>query len=465
MGCTSGAPSLHDGIHFWWPVLHGLHFWCPIPTWRDPLLVARSSWAALLVPHSYLTGSTSGGLFFMGCTSGVPFLHDRIHFWWLVLHGPHFWCPISIWRDPLLVACSSWAILLVPHLYVTANHALQVCLPCVCENPRVPSRFPPLSIIPILFVLEDYPTWVPMASNSTIQLPVPGVYHPSTWTTGASPSKLLTNSLVRWLFQGFVCHLALTYLHGFHISWTHLQGFHTLWPFLHWFHISQTYLHGFHTLWPLLHSFRSSWTYSHGLHISWTHVQGFHTCDYPSQVPHLTDLSSWVPHIVDLSWWFLHLVARCFMGFTSYLISIFIYLFILGEYDLIIFFYAISTPHSYRAISNIRQCQFSVLPSHPSVDVYFQPMSSWRTCICASFYHAVKCSRLWYLSKLQAISLHLFRPWVLEHQCCRCWFRPMFWTRDRLLSWTRRPSHKVLHIVDAELENSNEADGAIIKSL
>ena len=61
-----------------------MHFWCPIST-RDPLLVARSSWDALLVPHFY-TGSTSGGSFFMGCTSGVPSLHE-IHFWWLVLHG------------------------------------------------------------------------------------------------------------------------------------------------------------------------------------------------------------------------------------------------------------------------------------------------------------------------------------------------------------------------------------------
>ena len=114
MGCTSGAPFLHDGIHFWWLVLHGLHFWCPIPTWQDPLLVARPSWAALLVPHLYVTGSTSGGSFmgctsgasslhggihtggssFMGCTSGAPSLRDGIHFWWLI-HGLHFWCPIS----------------------------------------------------------------------------------------------------------------------------------------------------------------------------------------------------------------------------------------------------------------------------------------------------------------------------------------------------------------------------------
>ena len=67
MGCTSGAPSLH-GIHFWWLVLHGLHFWCPIST-RDPLLVARSSGAAV-----------------------APSLHE-IRFWWLVVHGLHSWCP------------------------------------------------------------------------------------------------------------------------------------------------------------------------------------------------------------------------------------------------------------------------------------------------------------------------------------------------------------------------------------
>ena len=111
------------GLHFWCPIstrdpllvarFHGLHFWCPIST-RDPLLVARPSWAALLVPHLY-TGSTSGGSSFMGCTSGAPSLHG-IHFWWLVLHGLHFWCPIFT-QDPLLVACSSWAVLLVPHLY------------------------------------------------------------------------------------------------------------------------------------------------------------------------------------------------------------------------------------------------------------------------------------------------------------------------------------------------------------
>ena len=62
-------PSCY-GIHFWRPALHGLHFWCPISTWQDPLLVARSSWAALLVPH-----------FYMG--------------WWLVPHGLHIWCPTS----------------------------------------------------------------------------------------------------------------------------------------------------------------------------------------------------------------------------------------------------------------------------------------------------------------------------------------------------------------------------------
>ena len=93
-----------------WLVLQGLHFWCTIST-QDPLLVTHSSRAALLVPHFYL-GSTSGGPSFMGCTSGAPSLHE-IHFWWLVLHGMHFWCPIST-RDPLLVARSSWAALLVP---------------------------------------------------------------------------------------------------------------------------------------------------------------------------------------------------------------------------------------------------------------------------------------------------------------------------------------------------------------
>ena len=94
MNCGFGAPSPHE-IHFWWLVLHELRFWCTIST-RDPPLVARSSWAALLVPHIY-TGSTSGGSFFMGCTSGAPYLHG-IHFWWPVLHqvhGLHFWCPIS----------------------------------------------------------------------------------------------------------------------------------------------------------------------------------------------------------------------------------------------------------------------------------------------------------------------------------------------------------------------------------
>ena len=110
MNCVFGAPSPHE-IHFWWLVLHELRFWCTISTW-DPPLVARFSWAALLVPHIY-TGSTSGGSFFMGCTSGAPYLHG-IHFWWLVPHGMHFWCPIST-RDPLLVAHSPWAALLVPH--------------------------------------------------------------------------------------------------------------------------------------------------------------------------------------------------------------------------------------------------------------------------------------------------------------------------------------------------------------
>ena len=85
----------------------------PIPT-RDPLLVARPSWAALLVPHIY-TGSTSGGSFSMGCTSGAPYLHG-IHFWWLVLHGLHFWCPIST-RDPLLVARSFPSILFLDFIF------------------------------------------------------------------------------------------------------------------------------------------------------------------------------------------------------------------------------------------------------------------------------------------------------------------------------------------------------------
>ena len=151
-------------IHSWWPLPHGLHFWCPTSTWRDPLLVAliiradlflplsiirmrvilfhprhihgwhipttallvphlyatgstsggSSSWAALLVPHLYVTGSTSGGSFIMGCTSVAPSIRDGIHFWWPVHHGMHFWCPISTWRDPLLVARSSWAVLRGP---------------------------------------------------------------------------------------------------------------------------------------------------------------------------------------------------------------------------------------------------------------------------------------------------------------------------------------------------------------
>jgi hypothetical protein len=40
-----------------------------------------------------VTGSTSGGSFIMGCTSGAPSLRDGIHLWWLVHHGLHFWCP------------------------------------------------------------------------------------------------------------------------------------------------------------------------------------------------------------------------------------------------------------------------------------------------------------------------------------------------------------------------------------
>ena len=79
------------GIHFWWPVLHGLYFWYPI-FMRDPLLVARSSWAALLVPHLF-TGSTSGGPFFMGCTSGTPSSYET-HFWWLVLHRAALLVPL-----------------------------------------------------------------------------------------------------------------------------------------------------------------------------------------------------------------------------------------------------------------------------------------------------------------------------------------------------------------------------------
>ena len=76
----------------------------------DPLLAARSSWAALLVPHLYVTGSTSGGSFSMGCTSGAPSLQDEIHFWWLVLHELHFWCPISTWDGgSYLMGCTSGA--------------------------------------------------------------------------------------------------------------------------------------------------------------------------------------------------------------------------------------------------------------------------------------------------------------------------------------------------------------------
>ena len=38
--------------------------------------MAHSSWAALLVPHLYMTGSTSGGLLIMGHTSGTSSLRD-----------------------------------------------------------------------------------------------------------------------------------------------------------------------------------------------------------------------------------------------------------------------------------------------------------------------------------------------------------------------------------------------------
>ena len=55
-------------------------------------------------------GSTSGGPLFMGCTSGAPSLRDRIHFWWLVLHELHFWCPISTWDGgSYLMGCTSGA--------------------------------------------------------------------------------------------------------------------------------------------------------------------------------------------------------------------------------------------------------------------------------------------------------------------------------------------------------------------
>ena len=111
MGCTSGTPSLlneihfwwlvHHGIHFWWPVHHGLHFWCPISTWRDPLLVARSSWAALRGPS------------FMGFTYHEPILMD------------------SASRGPTLVGftyrgLSSW----VPHLVELSSCVLHLVAQC-----------------------------------------------------------------------------------------------------------------------------------------------------------------------------------------------------------------------------------------------------------------------------------------------------------------------------------------------
>ena len=81
---------------------------------RDPPLVARPSWDALLVPHFY-TGSTSGGSFFVGCTSGAPFLHE-IHFWWLVFIGCTSGAPSlhGIQYGSLVVAHISWVHLWRP---------------------------------------------------------------------------------------------------------------------------------------------------------------------------------------------------------------------------------------------------------------------------------------------------------------------------------------------------------------
>ena len=129
----------------------------PHPYMTGSTLVARPLWAALLVPHPYMTGSTSGGSFFMGCTSGAPSLHNGVYLWWLVPYGLHFWCPISTTGSTsggsFIMGCTSGT-----HLYVIANHALQVSSAvCICK-PRAPSRFPPLSIVPIFFVLEEYST-------------------------------------------------------------------------------------------------------------------------------------------------------------------------------------------------------------------------------------------------------------------------------------------------------------------
>ena len=233
--------------------------------------MARSSWAALLVPHSYLTGFTSGGLFFMGCTSGAPFLldgihfwwpvlhglhfkcpflHDGIHFWWLVLHGPHFWCP-----HLYMTGSTSGGLLIMGHTSGTSS--LRDCQPRLTGLSAVRMRKPPRSVsipAPVHYTNLVCSRGLPHMSPHGLQFD-----NTASSTRGVSPFDLNNWRITFKIINKFIGSLA----------------------------VPRVCLPSRVDL--------SSWVP--------------HIVDPPSRVPHIVALPSLISHLADLSSWVPHIVA------------------------------------------------------------------------------------------------------------------------------------------------------------
>jgi hypothetical protein len=165
------------------------------------------------VSHIYTTGSTSGGSFSMGCTSGAPSLRDGIHLWWLVHHALYLWCPIHFrWLG--LHGCTS-----DPPLYVMADHALQVS---TVNSPSCISRIYWLANQRLARWLVGCPSHIPRDH----------------WLALSLVGHALIHSIWCLFFTGSTSRGPI---YGFHVLWTCLRGFHILWTYLHRFCILRTW--------------------------------------------------------------------------------------------------------------------------------------------------------------------------------------------------------------------------------
>ena len=277
MGCTSGAPYAT----------------------RDPLLVAHFPWDALLVPHLYMTGSTSGGLSSMGCTSGAHIYVTGSTSGGSFSIGctPGARCTVFLLanqRCPLVV----WPSFSDPHTHLGLSVDLFVGR---CSLLLSMVRWLACSLVSHNLIHFRGDIWSPfMGFTAGGPVLMGSTYRGPIFMGSAYRGPILMGSTYRGpIFLGFAYRRPIfmgstsilccgsDFKGSTSILWP-------LWPFLHGFHISPSYLHGFCI----------SRTYLYGFHILWPNA-------------------AWVSPLVTLR-----------------------YDFILWDHDLVICFYDILTSHS-----------------------------------------------------------------------------------------------------------------------